>query len=100
MKTNILPIKQLIEAAIAMRGSPDKDSSHVKLYKALEEIERMGREQEQHADAIQRARDQYASDDVDFDDNPMVSVGEDGVWVSAWVWVPKPDAASDEESAD
>jgi hypothetical protein len=38
-------------------------------------------------DLIQRARDEYASDDLEIDDNAVVSTGEDGSWVQAWVWV-------------
>ncbi|NTX57956.1 hypothetical protein [Myxococcus sp. CA039A] len=34
------------------------------------------------------AREMYGSDDVDFDTTPEVSVGDDGAYVSAWVFVP------------
>ncbi len=40
---------------------------------------------------IQRARQLYAErsdDDVEIDDNATISESENGVWVSAWVWVP------------
>ena len=40
-----------------------------------------------YAEEIERARDQ-ANDDLEIDDNPEVSAGDDGVWVQAWVWVP------------
>jgi len=33
------------------------------------------------------AREEYANDDIEIDDCVMVSVGDGGVWVSAWVWV-------------
>lgn len=40
-----------------------------------------------HARHIAQAREAYANDECEIDDNPMVSEGDDGVWVSAWVWV-------------
>ena len=40
---------------------------------------------------IQQAIEQYASDDIEFDNalTPTISVGEDGAWVAAWVFVAK-----------
>jgi hypothetical protein len=32
-----------------------------------------------------------SSDDIEIDDHPMVSRGDGGVWVSAWVWLQRPD---------
>ena len=40
-----------------------------------------------YAEQIEKARGQ-TSDDLEIDDNPEVSAGDDGVWVQAWVWVP------------
>ena len=39
---------------------------------------------------IIEARDRYASDDIDIDDAPKVSRGENGAFVAAWVWVADP----------
>lgn len=39
---------------------------------------------------VARARVMYASDDIEIDDNPMVSEdhpGINGKWVAAWLWV-------------
>jgi hypothetical protein len=39
---------------------------------------------------ITAAREMYAvpsNDDIEIDDNPKTSRGENGTWVSAWVWV-------------
>ena len=41
-------------------------------------------------DEIEAARKAYAhgsDDNVEVDDDALVSRGEDGVWVQAWVWV-------------
>jgi hypothetical protein len=34
---------------------------------------------------------QYATDEIEIDDEPATSLGEDGTWVAAWVWVPGDD---------
>ena len=49
-------------------------------------------------DAIDRASEQYVNDDVEIDSNPILSVGEEGTWVSAWVHVRHKE--SDGESSD
>ena len=36
---------------------------------------------------IELARDQYASDDLEIDDDAKVSESSEGVWVQAWVWL-------------
>lgn len=45
------------------------------------------RDADEHADTIEAARARYATDDIEIDDQPSVSIGDDGVWVSAWVFV-------------
>lgn len=45
------------------------------------------------AEAIAAARDIYAAgsdDNIEIDDNPLLSHAESGVWVAAWVWVAYP----------
>jgi hypothetical protein len=41
--------------------------------------------------AAKCATDQYCNDDVELDDDAItgrtLSVGDDGVWVRAWLWV-------------
>lgn len=46
-------------------------------------------DRERFAAEIAKARGKYTSDEVEIDDNPLVSVTDDGVWVNAWVWVPR-----------
>ena len=36
---------------------------------------------------VSKARELYADDDLEIDDNPNISVAENGMWVAAWVWV-------------
>ncbi len=43
------------------------------------------------AKAIEAARQRYASDDINIDDDANLSLGDDGVWVQAWVFVPAQD---------
>lgn len=33
---------------------------------------------------------ELADEDLEFDEQPFVSVNEDGAFVSAWVWIPAP----------
>ena len=42
------------------------------------------------------AREIWASENLEIDDGALISESDDGVWVAAWVWVPKEelDAAS------
>lgn len=40
---------------------------------------------------IDRARKLHCSDDINVDDDAVVSVADEGVWVQAWVWVPNPE---------
>lgn len=42
-----------------------------------------------YAAEIQSVRDGLADDDLEIDDSPLLSPADDGVWVNAWVWVPK-----------
>lgn len=35
--------------------------------------------------------------EIEIDDDPFLSVGCDGVWVSAWVWVPNSKMEDDDE---
>jgi hypothetical protein len=37
------------------------------------------------------ARGQYGSDDCEIDNNAVVSRGDDGAFVQAWVWVRYPE---------
>lgn len=42
---------------------------------------------------VSSTREKWASEDLEIDDSPTLSVGDDpGCWVSAWVWVPFSDA--------
>jgi hypothetical protein len=39
------------------------------------------------ASYIEQAREDYAVDEIEIDDEPAVSAGDDGRWVQAWLWV-------------
>lgn len=41
-----------------------------------------------HEETIETARRTHVSDDLAIDEEPLVSAGEKGIWVSAWVFVP------------
>lgn len=37
--------------------------------------------------AIEIARREYVTDEVEIDGHPAMSHADDGAWVAAWVWV-------------
>lgn len=41
----------------------------------------------------QLATERYSGEDTQIDDDALVSVGSDGAWIQAWVWIDKEDAA-------
>lgn len=41
---------------------------------------------------IEAARDAYQDDDLEIDDDALVSHADEGYWVSAWVWIDNDDA--------
>ena len=45
---------------------------------------------------VEQARSTYCTDEIEIDDQPVLSVADGGVWVSAWVWVETPDEGNDE----
>lgn len=48
--------------------------------------------------AVASAREHYANDDLEIDDRAILSVGDTGTWVSAWVFIPRselPDETDD-----
>lgn len=45
------------------------------------------------ADLIEEARRQ-TDYELEIDDEPMLSVADEGVWVSAWIWVERTDEES------
>lgn len=50
---------------------------------------------------ITRARELYADDETEIDDDPAVSHADDGTWVAAWVWVSNEEAGLiDNEDGD
>lgn len=88
-----VPFQELITAARAIVAqAPD---GMRKLEGALSRVDSALEDQANCAEDIKRAR-ALASDELEIDDNPMVSVGDQGVWVSAWVWAPLP---TEEESS-
>lgn len=54
-----------------------------------EEAAKLAEEERAEASAyIEQAAALYGSDEIEFDDNPTVSRGDEGCFVQAWVWVP------------
>lgn len=66
----------------------DSAAASAKADAVKRQIAEMREEITAHEGTIECARSNYANDEVEVDDVPLLSVAEDGVWVSAWVWVP------------
>ena len=89
----MLMLEQLARAAVKAHA----ENNEVDLDRALNaldgQLDEIAADRIAHEDTITAARSNYAepSDgDIEIDDEPMLSVADEGVWVSAWVWVPVP----------
>ena len=82
-----VPFQDLITASRAVVAG--KPAAMQELQTALGRVDSALEDQANCAEDICRARE-LATDELEIDDEPMVSVGDRGVWVNAWVWVPAP----------
>ena len=82
-----IPFQDLITASRAVVAG--KPAAMQELQSALGRVDSALEDQANCAEDIKRARE-LATDELEIDDEPMVSVGDRGVWVNAWVWVPAP----------
>jgi hypothetical protein len=74
--------RKLVEYLKSIPGHSDH-------YKSLQEqLNDLDRDRAAHELTIEAARNNHVSDDVEIDDDPFLSIADEGVWVSAWVWVP------------
>ncbi len=85
------PIEALLNAARAIQAKAPAalhgTNEFVALEKALAEIADAHRESEECRAAIHEAGNLYASDDIQIDAKPAVSIADDATWVSAWLRV-------------
>lgn len=89
-----VPFQDLITASRAVVAG--KPAAMQELQTALGRVDSALEDQANCVEDIKRARE-LATDELEIDDEPMVSVGDRGVWVNAWVWVPAP---AEESAAD
>lgn len=85
---------QALLASLEHHGTPDTWPDGIyeqaQLAALRQSEEESGNDEEVVEAARDAARDLYGSDDgVDFDKEPEVSIGDDGAYVSAWVFVPR-----------
>lgn len=66
------------------------------LKQALAAADQAIRDRDTYASQIDSAR-QRQTDDLEIDGDPVVSVSDDGVWVSAWVFVPLAEGGDEDE---
>jgi len=78
----------LIETLARRATNPKNLADRLDALVALKELlDDMTAVRETHATAVQAAQDEYNDDGIEIDDDPLLSVGDNGVWVSAWVYV-------------
>ncbi|WP_224962609.1 hypothetical protein [Geomonas subterranea] len=84
------PLQNLYTAARNLIKDADAGNAIdlVDLKVAIGELEMMVFERLEHAPLVAQARKE-GGEQVQVDPNPLVAVAEDGVWVEAWVYVPK-----------
>lgn len=75
--------RELVKKISAM---PGVHPSHYAQLKAT--LERMAAERSTYAKEIATAQEDCNCDDIQVDDDPVLSVADTGVWVGAWVGVP------------
>lgn len=94
LATQAAQLARLVQAHIAPKDGPTYDSATQRLLtlsdRILADAAERHAEIQQYHEAIASARGQYCNDDLEIDDTPLLSVGDGGLWVSAWVWVPAP----------
>ena len=75
--------RQLVGAI--SEGSPNAGSalSDLKLYLRDQDIARSD-----HEGTIAAAKANYADEDCQIHNQPLLDIADGGVWVEAWVWVP------------
>lgn len=79
-------LKEKAKAVVQAASSGDLDAAIKALAQELDDIDQLARDHELTIDA---ARNNYClHDDIQINDDPIISEANEGVWVSAWVWVP------------
>ena len=84
----MLLIEQLATKVVEQQGRDSLATAIDLLAKHLAELKQ---ERLNHEGTISAAQSNYAdpsNNDIEIDDEPMLSIADDGVRVSAWVWVP------------
>lgn len=86
-KPRMHDLEDLARAVVANWEKGDLAGAVSALATALRQMEH---DREDVSGSIHRALELYGSDDCNIDEAPLISFANEGVWVSAWVWVPTP----------
>ena len=79
----MLRLETLAREIVQGWGTPGNNARALAMEELLKE---MGTNRVDFEKEIEEARLQ-TNDDLEIDDEPLLSVADDGVWVSAWIWV-------------
>lgn len=75
--------RQLLDAV--EEGSCDVNQA---IHELRDYLDDQDTDRDDHEFTIEAARSNFADDDCEIPDKPLLSVAEDAVWVQAWVRVP------------
>ena len=78
-------------------GDPAAAEAFLKEMKALRAASEPSMDAEADPALLKKARELYHEDGtIEIDDNAQISVGDEGTWVQAWVYVPHEEGEDDE----
>ena len=89
-----LVLENMVKQAAEAHNLCNTEELSALIAKMNEWVLGMESDRKTYASYIERARNELADDDLEIDDEPMLSpaVGDEfdtqGVWVNCWVWVP------------
>ncbi len=93
VKKASMALEILAIQAVLAHDARDEEQLGVAMLNLRSQLDIQACARAQHATAIKVAKD-AASDDLQIDEFPLVAEGDNGVWVSSWIWI------SDEECED
>lgn len=83
-----MSLKELAKAVVeASAQSGDLAAAIKALAEELRSLEQLAQAHEETINTARRIYCESCDDDIELDNEPIISEADDGVWVAAWVWV-------------
>lgn len=84
MSTDLMRLAQQLVKATTTGTAPQVSQAYRALEAFVNDPDKVATEAE-----VQRAMNKYCNDGIDIDTPALVSRGDEGLWISAWVWLPE-----------